>query len=248
MTRSINGKSIGTVMEELSAPFDERLFRENDFGHHYLPVEAYRERLDTVVGTMNYDVTTSHPEIETVGSRPQVMLKAAIAIRDDNGDIVVIKESPGGCPVILSSSSGEAVSVRNDEESAASDAFKRCCKLLGMAGKQLKELRKGMGGSSARDGEVRPTEYYKVVIRENFKKLGKDGYAASVAIDGGEVTKLVIWKEAQDKIEETIPMDEFLRLGVPGKSFCLYGRKSTFTPKGGNPQNQLIMEAPYRGE
>ena len=141
MARTINGKSVVDVMKALSAPFDDKQFKENYFGHAYLPVEAFRDRLDAVVGNINYDVTTSTPQVVVVGTRPQVLLKVSVTIRDDDGNVVVTKESPGGTAVIVSNTTGEPDSVKNDAESAASDGFKRCCKLLGMATKQLKERR-----------------------------------------------------------------------------------------------------------
>ena len=249
MGRTINGKSAGQIIEELSAPFKKEQFRENYFGYFYLPVEAFRERMDEVVGIMNYDVITTAPEVVTVGTRPQVLLRVSVTIRDDSGNVFVTKESPGGAAVIISNTTNEADSVKNDAESAAQDGFKRCCKLLGMAGKQLKEMRgSGSGTIPGSASSETPTELFKVTLLEEFQSLGKDGYAAQVVLEGGEEIKLVIWKDAQDKIEETLPMDDFLRLSKRGKQFCLYGKRNTFTPKKGRPQNQLIMESPFRSE
>lgn len=250
MERTINGKTLPTILEELSKPFDSRLFKENLYGYSYLPVEVYRERLDEVVGVLNYDVTISSPELVTVGSRPQIMLKAAITLKDDNGNIVVTKESPGGCAVIFANTSGEAVSLKNDEESAAGDAFKRCCKMFGMATKQLKDLRdnKKETSLSRSDEAAIPTELYRVTIKEKFSKMGKsDGYSAKVALENGTVTTLVIWKNAQEKIAEKISFEKFLECYLPGKSFSLYGKRTTFTSRNGQRQEQLVMESPYCG-
>ena len=185
-----------------------------------------------------------------VGTRPQIVLKAAITIRDDNGVIVTTKEAPGGCAVILNSTSGEAVSLKNDEETAAGDAFKRCCKLFGMATEQLRSLRGNKNANSVGDAEAIPTELYRVTLRSDFSRLGKsDGYSANVTIaDSDEAMELVVWKAAQEKIEETVPFDRFLQLYIKGKSLNLYGKKATFTPKNGPAKIQLHMVEPYKGE
>lgn len=247
MARTINGKSVAKVMEELAAPFDDQRFKVNYFGHAYLPVEVFRDRLDVVVGNINYDVTTSEPQVVVVGTRPQVLLKVSITIRDDDGNVVVTKESPGGTAVIVSNTTGEPDSVKNDAESAASDGFKRCCKLLGMAGKQLKQKRGSSGENSGMTAEVttEPTALYRITLQEKFTKLGKDGYSAMVKVEGGGDTKLIIWKDAQDKISEKIPFDKFLQCYVPGKSFSLYGQKGTFTGKNNVTTEQIVMVAPY---
>ena len=253
MGRTINGKDVGDILKGLSMPFDKGLFKSNIYGHPYLPVEVYRGRLDEVVGIMNYDVATSTPEVVLVGTRPQVLLKASISIRDDDGNVVVSKESPGGCPVIVDSANGEAVSVKNDAETAAHDAFKRCCKLLGIGDKQLKQLRdekRKVGDSHKDTGQAKaaPAELFRITVKGQFEKLGRDGYAAMVAVEGGEDSKLVIWKDAQERIQEKIPMDKFLRLYVPGKSFSVYARRNTFAGNNAKPQRQLVMVAPYCGD
>ena len=250
MERTINGKTLPDIIKELSKPFNSGLFKENLYGFPYLPVEAYRERLDEVVGSFNYDVSISHPELVTVGSRPQVMLKVAITIKDDKGSVVVTKEAPGGCAVILSNNTGEVVSLKNDEESASGDGFKRCCKLLGMATKQLKELRDNKKESTlVQSNEASlPTELYGVTIKERFSKMGKsDGYSAKVSLENGTVTTLVIWKSAQEKIAEKIPFERFLECYIPGKSFSLYGKQTTFSGRSGRVQDQLVMDSPYCG-
>ena len=250
MARTINGKSIGTVLNELSAPFHDSLIKENMFGYPYLPVEVYRERMDSVVGIMNYDVITSNPQIVFVGTRPQVLLKVTITIKDDEGNIVAKKESPGGVSVIMDSNSKEAVSVKNDTESAAHDAFKRCCKLFGIGERQLKSIRGNQKKGSSKNMEqtmASPKELYRVTVNEKFKPIGKDGYTTMVTTEDGESLKLIIWKEAQEKISEKLSMEKFLQCYIPGKSFRLYGRKKLFS--GNNmQQKQLIMDAPFCGE
>lgn len=251
MARTINGKEFEDVFGRLREPFDESLFKDNLYGYPYLPVEVFRERFDQVVGVCNYDVTTSHPELVMVGTRPQIILKAAITIRDDNGVVVTTKEAPGGCAVILNSTSGEAVSLKNDEETAAGDAFKRCCKLFGMATEQLKNLRGNKKSESTVDRtEATPTEFYRITLTSNFARLGKsDGYSASVTVEGSdENMELVIWKAAQEKIAEKIPFETFLQKYIKGKTFSLYGKKADFIPKNGPAKVQLHMVEPYCGE
>jgi hypothetical protein len=248
--RTINGKSLGNIIKELSNPFKPDDFKANLYGYNYLPVEKFRQRMDEVVGILNYDFITSEPQVSIIGSRPHISLSGSITIRDDNGNIVTTKAACGGTQVIMSNKENEAVLFKNDLESAAADVFKRCCKSLGMAEAQLKQLR-GSKGSNEHNTEADPTEpiaYYRVKLRETFASVGKTGYGAMVEIEGeDEPRKLMIWKSGQQEIEKHMPMANFIQMFTAGKVFCLYGTKTVFRKKNQSVELQLNFERPYTG-
>lgn len=254
MDRTINGKSFKDVVAELSAAFSPNDFKENRYGFHYLPVETYQQRMDEVVGILNYDFTTSEPRTCIVGTRPHISLSGTITIRDDNGNAVTSKSACGGCPVIMLSKEAEAASYKNDLESASADVFKRCCKKLGIAEAQLKQLRRGNSNNTNRNisdvaGET--VSLHRVKLRETFSTLGKNnsGYSAMVDVEGErEPRKLVIWQPAIDEIEKYIPIAKFVNNYKPNMEFSLYGTLNVWNKNNGQKELQLEMERPYVNE
>lgn len=250
-TRTINGKSLQEVVEALKRPFSPDEFKQNLYDYYYLPTEKFRQRLDETVGIFNYDFLTSEPRVSMIGTRPHISLSGSITIRDDEGNSVVTKSSCGGSQVIFSNKADEAVSFKNDLDSATADVFKRCCKRLGIAEAQLKQLR-GTDKNNSKKQDVNPAEtikLFRITLDEAFSSIGKDGYGAMVHIEGEkDARKLIIWKAAQEKIERYIPIDKFLQYYTAGKEFSVYGYESVFKPRSGKEQLQLIMDAPFHNE
>lgn len=247
--RTINGKPFAEIEKGLKKPFEPSDFKTNMYNFMYLPVEKFRTRLDEVVGILNYDFVTSEPVVTIVGTRPHISLTGSITIRDDNGNVVTTKAACGGAQVIMSSESKEAVIFKNDCDTAAEDVFKRCCKSLGIAEAQIKQLRPA--STPAKQNVPDPSEpvsLFRVKLKESFSSLGSAGYGAMVEVQGEqEPRKLVIWKEGQQAIEKFIPMAEFIKAYKAGKEFSLYGYRSTFKGTKGE-QLQLVLNRPFRGE
>jgi len=245
MARTINGKSFDEIIKELSAPFDVSDFQKNIFDFFYLPVEKYQQRLDEVVGILNYDFVTTKPQTCIIGTVPHISLCGTITLRDDDGNPVCSKSACGGAPVILKSKDNEAAAYKNDLETATQDVFKRCCKKLGIAEAQLKSLRQ-------KNDEIdpeQPVSLYLVRLREAFSSLknrNNYGYSAIVDIKGEkEPRRLVLFKSAIEQIERFVPIGDFIKNYGPNSELYLYGRLITFNKKNGDKELQLIMERPY---
>lgn len=250
MARTINKKSFDNIIKALAAPFDVNDFKPNKFGFYYLPVEKYQQRMDEVVGILNYDFITSEPRTCIVGTKPHISLSGTITIRDDDGNVVTQKSACGGCPVIMKNADNEAAAYKNDLESATQDVFKRCCKRLGIAEAQLKQLRReGKGSSEDIGGNAQTVSLYRVKLRESFSSLGKNGYSAMVDVEGeDEPRKLVIWQSAIVEIEKYIPIAKFINCYKANMEFSLYGTLNVWKPKNGSSELQLVMEKPYVNE
>lgn len=249
--RTINGKSFKDIEVNLSAAFSPNDFKVNRYGYHYLPVEAYQQRMDEVVGILNYDFITSEPRTCLVGTKPHISLSGTITIRDDSGNSVTSKSACGGGPVIMVNATEEAASYKNDLESASADVFKRCCKKIGIAEAQLKQLRrdsKGNGNDIGGNARNETVSLYRVKLRESFSTLGKNnsGYSAMVDIEGeNESRKLVIWKSAIEEIEKYIPIAKFVSNYKANMEFSVYGSLSVWPRNNGQKELQLVMEKPY---
>lgn len=253
MARTINKKSFNDIISSLSAPLDANDFKPNNFGYYYLPIEKYQQRLDDVVGILNYDFITSEPRTCVVGTKPHISLSGTITIRDDDGNVVTSKSACGGCSVIMKKADNEAATYKNDLESATVDVFKRCCKKLGIAEAQLKRLRREGKGSNNISGNMEPAtvSLYRVKLRESFSTLGKNnsGYSAMVDVEGEkEPRKLVLWSSAIDEIEKHIPIAKFINNYKANMEFSLYGTLNVWNRNNGQNELQLIMDRPYINE
>lgn len=159
MPRTINGKTISQVLEELAADYPSEDIETREYDNvKYISHETLRQRLDTVIGVDHYN--EHYPCVEVVESGKTIGIKCngILEILDDDYDIVFVKEAVGGSTITfpkmqdangkqLKDANGEAIysayttSFANDCEQAAIDAFKRICKKLHMT-RQLQEMSK----------------------------------------------------------------------------------------------------------
>lgn len=249
--RTINGKPIQKVVEELKAPFADAEIKENPAGYAYLAYELFRQRLDTVVG-MNYDYVISQVAWVTIGEKTHISCVGTLSIRDDNGNIVTVKSATGGADVITRSSDGVAVKPGNDAKTADHDAFKSCCRMLGIADEQLRARRKGKKSNGGTTGQTSNStqsgvqeEKIRVVVMGAFSSLaGGKGYKAPAVIkETGEKVSLVLWKEGMEAVKKYMTLGEFFDK-YKSKEFSIVATRNTFTPRNGTKEEQLIMLRP----
>ncbi len=254
-SRTINGKPFGVVVEELRAPFPESAVKDNQSGYPYIPIEEYRKRLDEVVGVLNYDYRLSKAEWVTIGDKEHMSCLGTLVIRDDEGKVVTVKMATGDADVITKNSTGAAVKTGNDAKTADKDAFKSCCRMLGIGDAQLREHRKGKNGSGSRGGASgkgpqntssdAKEEEIRVVVRGAFSSLGGGkGYKAPAVLkETGEQVALILWKEGIDAVKEYMPLADFLEK-YKSKEFSVVATRNTFTMKNGRKEEQIIMLRP----
>ena len=254
---TVNGKALAQVLKELSAPFDESMFKDNPAGFSYLPYEVYLARMDTVVGVLNYDFEISDTNWVTIGEKVHVSTVGKMTIRDDNGSVVAVKSSTGDADVICKRETGEAVKAGNDSKIAAHDAFKGCCRMFGIGDEQLRDKRKGKGGKkpavaqqSTQPGTQTPAseEVLRVVVCGAFKSLQGKGYKAPAAIkETGEKVSLILWQEGIEAVQKYMPLADFLEK-YKNKEFGVVATRNSFEMRNGTKEEQVIMLRPYCGK
>lgn len=252
MARTINEKELSVVLKELAEPFDVSELKETDAGFPYLPVEAYRKRMDTVVGVFNYDFVLSEPVWIQVGDKMHISCVGTLTVRDDDGVSVVVKSGTGDADVITRNADGKVVKSGNDAKTASSDAFKSCCRRLGIADDQIRGERKK---KNVKEGATTKTEYsnvslYHVAVTGVFQSLGNKGYKAPAVIgDTGEVVELVLWRDGIAELEKVMELALFMEAAV-NKKITFYGSRSIFTAKNKNqaPKVQIAFVRPYLHE
>lgn len=260
MGRTINGKPLEQVMGELLEEFPSEVVKENQAGYAYIPYEYYQERLNRVVGPLAYDFIIGQTSWIDFGGKFHVSCIGTLSLRDDDGNIVAKKSATGDADVIYRNSDGVAVKPGNDAKTASHDAFKSCCRMLGIGDAQLRAARKNKkggdvnahtssgtysqrgGGNGAENSEEK---VYRVVVQGSFKTAGNKGFKAPAVIkDTGEKVTLVLWnREGVKEIEKYMPIANFLQV-YRDKEFSLVGVRNTFIPNKGGMEEQLVMLRP----
>lgn len=159
----INGKSLDIIERELKEEFPKELFKEQQ-GTTYLQIEVYEERLNKVIGVLNYDLITEGGNIQQVAGRvpykkengeisvieqPSALqpppahyvatATSTISIYDDDGNIFLRKGSLGAAPVNYVNETGAPVNLKSVIAMAESEAIKNCCKKLQMGIDQIRQ-------------------------------------------------------------------------------------------------------------
>lgn len=250
--RTINGKSIAKVLEELQAPFPRECIEYNKYNYPYIKAEFYHERLDEVVGIMNYDFIITHNT--WVNIKEDVMVincVGTLSLKDDNGVVVASKSAEG--TDVITMSKGKVVKPGNDAKDAQQDAFKSCCRMMGIGDKQVREARKKVNDNTAgvvdEAGKENGDQIYVVKINGPFstfynKKREFVGYKVPVMdTDTKERYQLVIYADSGVKeIEKTVPMKQFVEVYTYGTKLKVGG----YYQKLNNGEKQIVMKSVER--
>lgn len=242
MLKTINGKSKEQVAEELSRPFDD-MFKENTYdGYVSVSVQRYRDRLDEVVGPLNYNVET----IDTRYTDSFILKTVAITITYDDGSIAAVKHGDGGAMFVYPQGTAKPKSPENTNESAASDAFKRACKLLriGLDVYHQNRIITGKESELSRSVSMENTDkgtLFKLIFTSPLIQDGtmKNSFHAEVRTSMGETATLVIWENDAFHLGPE-RLNDLVCRSRRGEKAKLYGYFQIF----GNQQYKQII---YKG-
>lgn len=259
--RTINGKPLKQVMAELSAEFPATEVSSTNYDYSYIDIERMRNRMDEVVGVENYDFVINASHFVPVGDKIESCCVATITIRDDNGCAVCSKSGIGGTNVKESTENGTVIKASLDAKSAVSDAFKSCCRQLGIGDRQLRSDRKeknksknkksGSASYKSKDqyqqngkaqSDSSSEERMQIVLQGGFYSF-KSGYKAKGVVKStGESVVLVLWNDNVVELEKYIELSRFLRESK-NMELSIIGKRDTF--KG---ENQVHLLRPYCGK
>lgn len=136
MSRTINGKSFETVLQELKEPFEYVWLDYNQ--HKYIPTTEIEKRLEDVLGLNWTFELIDKPEfvrIQEANSKAEtikIVCTGCISIFDDNGNLVAKRTQGGGADVIFLKENGKIKDLSSDYKSAITDAEKKCAKAFGV--------------------------------------------------------------------------------------------------------------------
>ena len=241
---TVNGKSLAQIAKELSERFSEA--EPTRDGYMSIPIWAFEERLNSVVGIMNYNVLCTEGKLYNVNGQDAIFVNMTLEIYSDNGEIILKKSACGGANVIIVKETQKPKSLKSDQEIAVSDAFKNCCKKLGMGIEQMREYsqsRKKKGGPSYNSqgsgdaGEKGKLHHVRFMTGVD---TNRGRFTAQVTdLDDGKQYSLVIFEREVPLIEEHVKMADFIRYYTPGKTFSFFGEVNNY--KG---MDQLIFRRP----
>lgn len=238
MKSTVNGKPLDQVLSELKAPFPEEEIKKNEKNETYIPVEGLEERLNSVVGVLNYDILVTYEGIQEVLGRFVAVAKTILIIYDDERNVLIRKSALGGSNIIVLKDSGKPAGLKTDIAAAQSESFKNVCKLLQIGISQIRsgKQRRGQNGNKQHREEKK---LYKIRFTSSLSAGSKCYKADCVEIETGEKIQFVIFSGQYSKIEKYIEFSKFVRTYREGKELAFYGRKDEF-----HGQRRIVFEEP----
>lgn len=187
----INNMELAEFFKELSKPIK---LKEREDGSSYFPVDEVRKRVDELLLPSNYNFSCTKPELYKIASSASFVLVGKLEVKDDEGNIVLVREVPGGVDVKFSKNDPEkpANELKSLISSAESSAFVNAWRAAGLASSI--ELKYKQGRKS--ETELKP---YDVVFTSNLSVKGE--IVMAEATINGEQVAFRIFKEGLNYFE-----------------------------------------------
>lgn len=236
MERTINGRSISEIRSLLKEPLpDSALKYSDELNITYVKCEEVRKRMDIIFGlnyTEDYDIRTEVLPDENGEMAPFIQVKCTIQLLDDTGNLVRSCARWSGDRITKLSNNrvGYIANLGNDIDGACSDAFKRCCREIGITSEKVGKGNRIGNQVTARVQQPVQKESSGVITvtyASDFKKKGSSGgYSAEVMADGVKM-ELLIWKSASEPYSAKYG-SEWFKAGFSGKKEKLYAKRGSY--------------------
>ena len=223
---TVNQRALDEVARLLSEPFPEDAFQGLSYrDDQYVKVEMFEDRLDSLIGRLNYDLRYTEPRVVTaIPGRISVIIGCSFTMYSDDREPVLTKTCYSAADVIFTEDGTPASgSMKQCIGSAQSYAFKRMVTYgLGAGIDQLR--RKNADISHASKGK-RSSEVMRVLLLSGFKKYDSVCKAPCVDQETGTRMDFTIFRKDFPIIENALgcPIDEFCRRAGKDTSFEFYG-------------------------
>lgn len=241
MSRTINGRTIKEIFDLLKEDLPEEEIQVRDYDSVvYISADAYRERLNSVVGSEHYNEMYS--EVELVQAKDSIVAKTTCTIEllDDDFEPFLKKQSAGGSNImfpymdkkddagnVIKDASGKprkvpmstSATIPNDFDGACQDAFKRTLKKGFLIGKQQLD--------KAKEG----VPYILTIMRTANSTNGGHKFLSGKANDG-KIFNIAVFKNKVSDFEKAFPEIKV------NSVITIFGKEKI--DKQGNPQ--IIFE------
>lgn len=242
----INGKTKEQIIAELSEPFPVEELSRSEYNFYYAPYHKYLERLDDVIGRLNYSIVIGD---DTKYDEQCIYKCVEIIIFDDDGKEVCRKTGCGGYRYVYPEGKTLPKEPEDANDSAFSDAVKRACKLLGVGKnvyqlnqqeKRERNLNKVQDNPSYRECTNQVEEFY-FTFNDCLVQDGsmKNSYHASVTTKEGLNATLIVWKEDANELKERGLFDMLMKMS---KNHSKAKVKGVYQEFGRNKYPQIVFK------
>ena len=130
---TINGRSLEDFFVELGKPVDVKKIEKTEIT--YISVDEVKKRVRELLLPSNYDFVCSPVQFFNVKNDYSFSLNGRLTIKDDDGQVVLVREIPGGCDVSFMSANPDSLTsdIKTTISSAESYAFVNCWLAAGLA-------------------------------------------------------------------------------------------------------------------
>lgn len=237
MARTINGKPISQILNELAADLPENSICYRTFDKMpYIPIEVFTERLNSVVGIDHYNEKYKELTITHANESYCVNVIGSITLLDDNYEPLFTKEIGGGSNINFSNideldengnvlldkydkpkkiKSSSTNSVPNDTTSACQDAYKKICKKLGIGVNQLDALEKD--------------DIYEITFTNELKDSKGNAYFSEISCNDKKY-RFALFKNKFDDFSKLGNLNTLAK-DIKNKTIKIYGKLGT-DPRG----------------
>lgn len=236
MSVTVNGKSLMEIAAGLEAALPEDAFKSLSYrDDQYLKVETVEDRLNEVIGRMNYDLEYSEPQVvEPAHGKMSVIIGCTFTLYSDERQRILRKSSYSAADVIFTSDGSLSDGgLKQCIGTAQSNAFKRMAAGLGVGISQLRE--KNESSSHKSKGAGRTSTQIRVSFESMAKKYGSVLKADCVNVDTGEHVFFTMFKKSFPVIEGAYgSLENFSGNIRPGVVYEFLGHSDR--DPSGNPQ------------
>ena len=223
MGRTINGKTLQKVLEELAVPLELMGVKGDQV---YYPTYMIRDRFDEVCGLNWSFVMTSEQNLVSLDGESAFVGTGKIILSDDEGHVVSERSASKGATIKYLKPKKDKkddkdkeemavqepiepvrpLNIGNDSASCTTQIFKKCAEAFGI-GKDLAQrtttvypreeaIKKAAAWKSSNGGNTGNLPEFSVTLDSRFSSYAKIYKADAIAGDGKKI-QLVIWKDDQ---------------------------------------------------
>ena len=236
MSVTVNGKTLSEIAFGLEAALPEDAFKSLSYrDDQYLKVETVEDRLNEVVGRMNYDLEYSEPQVvEPVREKMSIIMGCTFTLYSDERERILKRSAYSAADVIFTSDGSISDGgLKQCIGTAQSNAFKRMAASLGVGIEQLRERNENASHKSR--GSGRTSTQIRVSFDSMAKRYGSVLKADCVNVDTGERTFFTMFKKSFPAIESAFgSVENFCNNIRPGAVYEFLGHSDR--DPSGNPQ------------
>lgn len=236
---TINGHTLQEIGVLMKKPFDENLFAKSEKDQSmYLPTEHFKNRLDEVIGVMNYDYELKsvrrYESVLAQGPKPLIEVQITITIKDDDGVPVKKCDGIGVTPAIVISDTGKEKNPNSDVSIAEKNAFKHLCQnVFGMADEQLSQLNSKSAKNKNSDSQQASADLpkgnmkEKIYLTKGFSRGGNNLYAKGKTETYQDIDIVIFGRELPG-ITKYMSESDFISKYTTGSEITLNGNYGMF--------------------